>query len=69
MLSSEPLMRVLYADRMKDLERVARERRMLEPAAEPTRPTLAAVPVRAARPTGPRTAGRGSCGDSATAPV
>jgi hypothetical protein len=64
MLHSETLGRIIHAERMRDLERAARDRRLLMPADEP-------LPIResAIRPRIAPTAGRGAHGDSASQPV
>lgn len=65
MLHSETLGRIIHADRMRDLDRAARDRRLMTPAEEP-------IPVReqAVRPVVAPTPSRGAArGDSAGLPA
>jgi hypothetical protein len=64
MFQSETLAWAIHADRIRDLERVARERRMLA-ASDDSRP--AQRPVVTERAT--TSTGRPACGDSANAPA
>ena len=64
MLHSLTVAQAIHADRVRDLERAARERRLLEADPEPVVPSLSASfvrPVPAAR--------RNPCGESANAPT
>ena len=64
MFHSETLARVIHADRMRDLERAARDRRLLAPADE-----VEATRASVARPRAASAASRRGCGESARQPV
>jgi hypothetical protein len=56
MLHSETIARIIHADRVRDLERAARDHRLLAPAVEPVtdrqpinRPQVVPAPARSAR--------------------
>ena len=64
MLHSVTLARVIHADRVRDLERAARDRRLLGGSTDPVPPSLSSSFVRSVP--GAR---RNPCGDSANAPA
>jgi len=64
MLHSETLARVIHADRVRDLERSARDHRLLSGSTEPVAPSLSSSFVRSVP--GAR---RNPCGDSANVPA
>ncbi len=64
MLQSELFLRAVYTDRVRDLERAARDHRLMAPADEPVRDRLPVIQSRVAPATR-----RGARGDSAGAPA
>jgi len=64
MLHSETIARIIHADRMRDLERAARDRRLLAP---PDELVTDRQPIN--RPRLAPATGRNACGDSAGLPA
>ena len=64
MLHSETIARTIHSDRVRDLERAARDRRLLAAADEPVSERQPASRSRVAPATG-----RGACGDSVGLPA
>jgi hypothetical protein len=64
MQHSELFLRAVYTDRVRDLERAARDRRLMAPADEPVQNRLPVTQPRVAPATG-----RNPCGDSAGVPA
>ena len=64
MLHSETFVRIVHADRVRDLERMATARRLLAPVESPA-PTRVPEPGQRVAPS----TGRGACGDSAGVPA
>ena len=70
MLHSETIARIIQADRERDLERAARERRLLTPTDEPIlRREPAIGPWVAPSSRRDPSTSRGACGDSAGLPA